>query len=94
LLGARSWRIGDGPVALLLLEPRTEGRLAAALARRGEGVAAIYLAIERSMDGDWPDHDHRQTALGVPGRLLPQPRPWGPFVIQVQAGAPVSDGPA
>ncbi len=39
---ARRLDLADGP--LLLLEPRTEGRLAASLARYGEGPVAIYLA--------------------------------------------------
>jgi len=46
LLGARA--AVYGPVAaesplVVLLEPDTEGRLAASLARHGEGVAAIYM---------------------------------------------------
>ena len=45
---ARRLDLADGP--LLLLEPRTEGRLAAALARHGEGPVAIYLA---AADGPW-----------------------------------------
>jgi hypothetical protein len=32
------------PPLLLILEPDTEGRLAASLARHGEGIAAIYVA--------------------------------------------------
>jgi hypothetical protein len=46
LLGARSRLAGDalaGPV-VVLLEPATEGRLAAFLARQGEGIAAVYVA--------------------------------------------------
>jgi hypothetical protein len=47
LLGARC-RIVDGVLpdgsALAVLEPSTEGRLAATLARAGEGPAAIWLA--------------------------------------------------
>lgn len=68
-LGARVWRRdpADGlarPV-LFVLEPDTEGRLAASLARFGEGVAVIYL-------GDGPPG---------PGRLVRRGRPWGPHVI-------------
>jgi len=47
LLGATRWRRDPSPVdgvALFVLEPDTEGRLAACLARFGEGVAAAYLA--------------------------------------------------
>ncbi len=47
-LGARAWLRQAPPPAttgpwLVLLEPDTEGRLAASLARHGEGVLAIYL---------------------------------------------------
>ncbi len=44
LLGARAVRIAAGvEPALVLLEPITEGRLAATLARHGEGPAAVWL---------------------------------------------------
>lgn len=51
--------------ALAVLEPDTEGRLAAALARFGEGVLVLYL-------GDGPPR---------PGRLLPGGPAWGPNVV-------------
>ena len=47
-LGARARVVGLMPgsvVRLALLEPATEGRLAATLAANGEGPAALYLAI-------------------------------------------------
>ena len=47
LLGASAWRRDpspDGGTTLFVLEPDTEGRLAACLARFGEGVAAVYLS--------------------------------------------------
>jgi hypothetical protein len=47
LLGASVWRrdpTPDGGPRLFVLEPDTEGRLAANLARFGEGVGAVYLA--------------------------------------------------
>lgn len=75
-LGARAWVGRVGALDLVLLEPATEGRLAAALARRGEGLVALYV------DGGDPAGDG-MTALGRPGRLLPHGRPWGPFVIAV-----------
>lgn len=77
LLGARASRIDLGGTAVLVLEPTTEGRLAAALARRGEGICALYLA------GGRPEPTARPTGLGVAGRLLPHDQPWGPFVIEV-----------
>jgi hypothetical protein len=49
-LGARCL-VADGVlpdgVSLALLEPNTEGRLAATLARHDEGPAAVWLAVER-----------------------------------------------
>ncbi len=46
-LGARVWLRSAPDVAdrpwLVVLEPDTEGRLAASLARHGEGVAAVYV---------------------------------------------------
>lgn len=67
--GARVWRRQThGPSArpvVFVFEPDTEGRLAASLARFGEGVAVIYL-------GD--------TSLG-PGRLVRGAKPWGPHVV-------------
>lgn len=81
LLGARARRVEAGPVSVLVLEPSTEGRLAAALARRGEGVCALYVAAAAGPAGAL-----RTTALGVPGRLLAHADPWGPFVIEVQTG--------
>jgi hypothetical protein len=76
-LGARARVVRAGPVALVLLEPSTEGRLAAALARRGEGIVCLYVA------GEVPGTGGRPTAIGSSGRILPHDRPWGPFVILV-----------
>ena len=53
LLGASAWRCEPPPdarVALVLLEPDTEGLLAAFLARFGEGIAAVYLVGARGGD--------------------------------------------
>ena len=74
-------RIGD--VALVLLEPDTEARLAASLARFGEGLCLAYVA------GDGPGGMVRPTALGVPGRLRAHARPWGPYVIAVDVSASI-----
>lgn len=68
-LGARVWLrqspgTADGPT-LVILEPDTEGRLAASLARFGEGVAVIYF-------GDGPPG---------PGTLMRGGPPWGPHAI-------------
>lgn len=70
-LGARVWRRNVAPAPdrpmLVVLEPDTEGRVAASLARFGEGVAVVYL-------GDGP---------AGPGRLVPSSKPWGPHVVLV-----------
>jgi hypothetical protein len=52
-LGARCRIAGDVPsagISLVLLEPDTEGRLAATLARLDEGPAAIWLEVENLAD--------------------------------------------
>ena len=56
VLGARCrlLRFADGG-SILLLEPSTEGRLAAALVRHGEGFVARYLLV----DGGAPDRARR-----------------------------------
>jgi hypothetical protein len=51
-LGATA-RLGpaiDGGLPLVLLEPDTEGRLAAILARHGEGVVAVYVRTSARAD--------------------------------------------
>ncbi|HET7181939.1 MAG TPA: hypothetical protein VFI15_06875 [Candidatus Limnocylindrales bacterium] len=58
LLGASVWRRnpspGDGGGALFVVEPDTEGRLAANLARFGEGVAAVYVGGRGEADRIMP----------------------------------------
>jgi len=76
-LGASARVAWSGGTAILVLEPSTEGRLAAALARRGEGIACFYVA------GSEPTGSSRLTALGRPGRILAHDRPWGPYVLLV-----------
>jgi hypothetical protein len=61
----------DPRPALVLLEPDTEGRLAASLAKFGEGVAVIYL-------GEGP--------AGA-GRLVRGGGMWGPHVVLVDIAA-------
>jgi hypothetical protein len=68
-LGARTWLarpFGDSP-ALLLMEPDTEGRLAAVLARHGEGVAMVVVEA---------DSGTRRLAL-TSGRGGPSPQALG-----------------
>jgi hypothetical protein len=72
---ARVAPVGD--IALVVLEPDTEGRLAAFLARFGEGICLAYV------EGEGPGGMIRPTALDVPGRLRPHAFPWGPYLIAV-----------
>lgn len=73
VLGARCLRLEseeDAP-AIVLLEPTREGRLAAALARRGEGVAVAWVAP--GLD------DTRLLARANLGGLVLSPVGRGPF---------------
>ena len=82
--------------AVVLLEPDTEGRLAATLARFDEGVAAIYLeapsdAGSAADAGPYPFDPARLGApapgpLGVGRTVLARPA-WGPHIIVVVAAA-------
>ena len=72
-------------IRLLLLEPDTEGRIAAALARHGEGPAALYVALPAAViAGARP----RLAALGV--RLV---RGAGPFGPEMALSVPPASGP-
>ena len=101
LLGAGAWTSaiawalpgGDAWPELVLLEPDTEGRLAAALARFDEGVAAVYLAPRRGAPIE-PADASRLGAVAA-GPLGPQrivlARPgWGPHVLVL--ARPAGDG--
>jgi hypothetical protein len=75
-----TWGQEDAP-AIVVLEPDTEGRLAAALARAGEGVRAVYLSAE-------DPQRINATRVGRPspgplgsGRLVLARPAWGPHVI-------------
>ena len=74
-LGARGWRRAASrgqPPFLMILEPDTEGRLAASLARFGEGVAVVYLGMA--------------TPLGGPGSgtLIRSGPAWGPHAVLLE----------
>ena len=80
---ARRARLGDrrGP-SVMLLEPDTEGLLAASLARSGEGVAAVYLrALDRADVDDTPNlGPPRRGPLGRARLVIGRPR-WGPHAL-------------
>jgi hypothetical protein len=85
LLGA-SARIArpmrSGP-AVVLLEPDTEGRLAATLARAGEGVAVAYVAPPPAPNAATVLSRPAQTPLGT-GRLVVAGRAWGPHLVMLE----------
>lgn len=99
LLGASAWVSRewwpaggpDDPPAVVLLEPDTEGRLAATLAKFGEGVGAVYVAAR---PGDPPGRvDPVRLGRSSPGPLgsgrivLARPA-WGPHVIVLDRPVP------
>ena len=98
-LGARvRLREGDGlPGAwMVLLEPSTEGRTAASLARDGEGPCALYMRPAVGLDA-WLDaargrgvtaSSHRDGPFGV--QVLLAGSPAGPHVIVTEGRTPVS----
>lgn len=88
LLGARCRRVErpDG-TEVVLLEPLTEGPLAAALARHGEGPLALYLvaaagAPDGAGSGDYSLSGPADGPLGPERRVVVGPRD-GPFVLLV-----------
>lgn len=89
-LGATARRspIGDRTrPAIVLLEPDTEGLLAATLARFGEGVGFVYLGpLDRADVDDTPRlGPPRPGPLGPARLVIGRPR-WGPHAL-VLAGA-------
>ncbi len=82
-LGATAYGIASATLPLVLLEPATEGRIAAALARLGEGPVALYLEGVTLRPGDDATPIGR-TGTGRDGRLLRPPRPWGPFIVALE----------
>jgi hypothetical protein len=99
LLGAKAWvgfDPGTGP-AVVLLEPDTEARLAASLARFGEGVAAVYVrepvgASEGSAAEGAPARRLEPGPLGR-GRLVEGGPRWGPYVVVLEASAAAGPPP-
>ncbi|MBF8289829.1 MAG: hypothetical protein HW391_797 [Chloroflexi bacterium] len=75
---------------VLLLEPSTEGRLAAALARYGEGTVVLYLigdagAAERARRAGFRLTTTGSGPFGAERLVLIGPR-YGPFLVLVEAG--------
>ncbi len=83
LLGARA-ALARRPAAapLVLLEPRTEGRLAGSLARFGEGPAVVYVTASTAGPGS-----------AAPGRIRLSHPAAGPFGRAFLVGGPAGQGP-
>jgi hypothetical protein len=86
VLGARCRLLTFGEdFSVVILEPKTEGRIAAALARHGEGTVVMYTLID-------DDLDHVSRRLVRAGLELGPPRtgPFGPecLVVGNQAWGP------
>jgi hypothetical protein len=78
LLGARCWVAAGTDPAIALLEPSTEARVAAFLARHGEGPAAVWLAADDGM----PAPAGTRVAEGPFGpEHLESGGPDGPYVL-------------
>ena len=85
LLGARVVVIeGDGSPAIALAEPTTEGRLAAALARHGEGQVGEYISLPAVGPLDEVRFRAREAGLLVSS---PGSGPFGPGVVVL--GGPI-----
>jgi hypothetical protein len=82
-LGARGVVIDDdGVPATLILEPVTEGRLAACLARHGEGICALYV------ESSEPPAQSSMTGLGRDGGVRSGSPRFGPFVVDAGPARP------
>ena len=102
LLGARCVlvRVDGLAEALVLLEPSTEGLLAATLARHGEGLAVTYLlaegdAVDRLRGAGVALSREAESPLGR-ARLVLGGERWGPHIAVVRgtggAGEPGGGG--
>ena len=85
ILGARAWIAAGGRSRLVVLEPSTEGRLAASLARVGEGPIALYLESTAYAPG-------ARIATGPVGRcrLLPGGDVAGPHLLIVEPSGTIT----
>ena len=82
---------GSAASAVLLLEPETEGLLAAALARFGEGVLAVYLGpLDRADVDDTPRLGPSRAGPLGPARLVIGRPAWGPHALVLAGVAPRS----
>ena len=93
LLGGSSLvgRVVAGRVRLVILEPATEGRLAATLARHDEGPAALWLAGDgRALPADVRLSTAADGPFGSERLVLGSPL-WGPHLLVVEEPAGTID---
>ena len=101
LLGARARLVLSPEWPVVLLEPTTEGRLAASLARFGEGALALYVragadGFERLRErGSEEGIDLSRMESGALGRtvLVTGSSPWGPHLLVTDAPPAGTIGP-
>ncbi len=84
-LGARCRILRSADTEIVLLEPSTEGRLAAALARHGEGSLVAYLLVnaaapERARRAAFTLSNESTGPFGRQRLVRSGPR-WGPFFM-------------
>jgi len=79
-LGASVVLVPGLPVPTALLEPDIEGRLAAMLARHGEGPVGLYAVRAGPSVGDFPE----RGPFGPQRLLVFSPAPWAPVILQVE----------
>jgi hypothetical protein len=94
---------GAPGVPLLLLEPDTESLMVTALARKGEGLRALWLALRPDRFAALPElvGDSKQLRGPALGPLGPEwmvvpARRWGPYLLLVAASGatqPLADTP-
>ena len=85
VLGARCRILRSADTEIVLLEPSTEGRLAAGLARHGEGSLVAYLladaaAPERARRSGFQLSNEGAGPFGRERLVRSVPR-WGPFLV-------------
>jgi hypothetical protein len=87
---------GGGSFRVVLLEPSAEGRLAASLARFGEGFVALYVIVP-DLDGLGPavGLDLSREGRGPFGRqrLVAGGPAWGAHLLLTSNGAATVEGP-
>ena len=80
LLGARIVLVDEGEATIAVAEPSTEGRLAATLARSGEGIVGRYVAAPAELD-----EVRRLAAAAGVALSRPEAGPYGSEILVLTA---------